>query len=214
MRSYSDSCQEAGHHSLCSILIAVFPILLVLGCGSGAPREQVPVCTQSVRRLYPESLQIAQKWRADAYLVRAETDFVIGVCDSRDLYYNFVFRSHSSPLMQIFLSYDSTKDSLREKLFAVPADSTEHDTEISDTDWPVDSVEALQVAQAHGGSEFLARHSSSNNLSLLLRLEKRLEGQQTRTVWFVSYYDQLAAEVLRVVVDASTGEVVEVDTGQ
>jgi hypothetical protein len=164
--------------------------------------------------LYPESLRLAQEWKTDAYLVSAETDFARGGGDGRDLYYNFVFRSHSSPLMQMLLSYDSTKGSLREKLFAVPADSTEPNVEISDTDWPIDSVEALQVAQAHGGSEFLTRHYSSNNLSLLLRLEKRAEGEQSRTVWLVSYYDQPAAEVLRVVVDASTGDVVETDIGQ
>jgi hypothetical protein len=165
-----------------------------------------------VQSLYPEALQLAQEWKTDAYLVSAETDFAFGD-DGRDLYYNFLFRSHSSPLMQILLSYESTTGSIREKLLAAPENSTEQDLEILDTAWPIDSVEALQIAQAHGGSEFLAEHSSSN-LSLLMRLEKRLEGDELKTIWFVSYYDQLAIEVLRVVVDASTGDVVEVDTGQ
>jgi hypothetical protein len=212
VRSHSFSNRRSGHCFLGNILIAVFLILLVLGCDSRTPQEETLVRTQSMQSLYPEALRLAQEWKTDAYLVRAETDFTLDD-DSRDLYYNFVFRSRSSPFMAMLLSYDSTRGSLREKLLPVPTNNTGRDLEILDTDWSIDSVEALQVAQAHGGSEFLTKHSSSN-LSLLLRLEKRLEGEQSKTVWLVSYYDQFAIEVLRVVVDASTGGVVEVDIGQ
>jgi hypothetical protein len=78
--------------------------------------------------------------------------------------------------------------------------------EILNGDWPIDSVEALEIAQAHGGSEFLASRAGWD-LSLLMDLDKRQEGTQSVTYWVVSYIDYEASEVLRMKIDASTGDV-------
>jgi hypothetical protein len=84
---------------------------------------------------------------------------------------------------------------------------TEDDLEISDSNWIIDSDQALQLAQENGGQEFLGQRPTRESPFLLLTRELSGDGQ-ARTLWTVDYYDIAAGEGLVVQVDAFTGDIV------
>jgi hypothetical protein len=180
---------------------------LVLGCGASTTPSEVIVSTLSIRSLYPEALEVAKDWKEDAYLVEAQVSFGESSVDEYQ-YADFDFRSPSTKIVGLSVWYDPATDSFRDEWLSIAKVDPSREPEIKDSDWHIDSTEALEIAQAHGGAEFLAGRSDSH-LYLYLRLEKRQNNGQPLTVWLAAYYDETAGEELFVVIDALSGEVVE-----
>jgi hypothetical protein len=178
---------------------------LVLGCGASTTPSEVMVSTLSIRSLYPEALEVAKDWKEDAYLVEAQVSFGESSVDEYQYAY-FSFRSPSTDIIGLAVWYDPATSSFRDEWLSIA--KAKRKLPISDSDWPVDSTEALKIVQSNGGKEFLTGRSE-NDLYLYLRLEKRQNNGQPLTVWFAAYYDETAGEELFVVIDALSGKVVE-----
>jgi hypothetical protein len=132
------------------ILIAICFAFLVAGCVQQSPPEQRSVYTLSVRPLYPEALEIARAWRSDAYLVSigVPADRVGG---SMSLGASFYFLSPSSNLVMLRARYDSAVNSWQDEWLSAYAVDRDLYPEIADSEWQVDSAEALKVANLSGG---------------------------------------------------------------
>ena len=197
----------AARQKACILGVFLCATLLVQGCGTTAVPPEVSVQTQSLQALYPRALKIARDWKADAYLVRGQASFGI---DGRDWYQyaNFSFRSPQTDIIGLRIEYDPETDSFSDEWLSIAKVDPERYPRIEDSEWAIDSVEALEIAQAHGGADFLADRSD-RDLNLYLRLKKQKRNANLSAVWFVAYYDETEPANLFVVVDALTGEVIE-----
>jgi len=193
-----------------SVGLIVYLIGLSLGCSTPTPPRPVLVETLSIQDLYPEALQIAKAWKEDAYFTGAYTSF--WPTDSNEFQYaSFSFRSRATDFIGLYVSYDPATDSFEEKWLGVAEEDPRYKAEIADAEWRLDSIEALEIAQGAGGSEFLAGQLDKD-LDLYLRLEKRQIGQDLRTVWRVAYYVGMPpSDSQWILIDAVTGEVLEAD---
>ena len=192
------------------IWLVIYFAILALGCSTPSPPHPVFVDTLSIRDLYPEALQIAEEWKKDAYLVDAKTSFWPQQSDEFQGA-SFSFRSRSTDVVGLVVRYDPTNDLFTEEWLSVFKENPRYKVEISDAEWRLDSVAALEIAQGAGGAKFLSEQLDED-LDLYLRLERHQSGQDARVVWFVMYYAGMPPFAdLGVVIDAATGEVLEVD---
>lgn len=191
------------------LLILLCSILLLLSCGRQNRATPVAAQTLSMHELYPSAEALAEDWKEDAYLVYAMIPFDTGQADEYR-HANFSFRSPSTDIIGLSLWYDPETDSWWDRWLSIAKVDPKTEPEIRDSDWSVDSVEALEIAQAHGGAEFLAGRPSGE-LYLRLRLETQQEAERQSTVWQVVYRHREASEHLYMVIDAQTGEVIDVE---
>ncbi|MEJ2212394.1 MAG: hypothetical protein P8129_25680 [Anaerolineae bacterium] len=203
MRTSSAQYRQSSTAIACAILAVCINILSV-SCASPTPSAPVSVDTFSIRDLYPEAMQLARTWKQDAYLVWANTTFWPTDGDE-------FRRASSTDVIGLLVGYDPATGSFEDEWVSVAKESPQQKIEIEDTDWRLDSTEALEIAQRAGGAEFLAGRIDGD-LQLYIRLEKRQVSGSMRTVWFAGYYVGMpASDSLRVVIDAVTGQVLEVD---
>ena len=188
--------------------------LLLLGCNPGASGEPVTVHTLSVRTLYPEALQIATTWKPDAYLIGASAYFAIDYPDCSPPSVRFSFYAPSAPYFFLRVQYNSEAQAFEEEAVSSGGsiDSVRY-PQILDTDWAVDSTEALEIAQANGGAEFLAGRSSHYLCGSSVELEKKMIEGQWVTRWCAGYFDVTTPKSLFVHIDALSGEVTYVGPG-
>jgi hypothetical protein len=198
-------------HTVHVVSLFVYLVLLGSGCSGLSMSRPVPVDTLSIRDLYPGALQIAKAWKEDAYLVQAQTSF--WPRDSNAFRSaSFSFRSSSTDVIGLSVRYDPESASFTEEWLSVFKEDSRYKAEIADAEWHLDSVEALEISQQAGGAEFLEARRDLDYRTLYVRLEKHPVGQDLRTVWFVAYYAGMPSGAdLRIVIDAVTGEVLEVD---
>jgi hypothetical protein len=190
--------------------LVVYLIVLGQGCSTPTSRPPVSVDTLSIRDLYPEALQIAKAWKEDAYLVDAQTSFWPTNADGFRRAF-FSFRSRSTDVIGLLVSYDPATGSFADEWLSVAKEDPRQKEEISDADWRLDSVRALEIAQAARGSEFLAEQLDKD-LNLYLRLKRQEVGTEVRTVWLVAYYAGMPPSAdRRIVIDAATSQILEVD---
>jgi hypothetical protein len=180
---------------------------LALSCTSSTPPPEISVETLSLQALYPEALSIAQKWKEDAYLVRAQTTFWVRGAEGYR-YANFSFRSPSTDVIGLYIGYDPETGLFEDEWLSIAKVDSQREPEIRDADWPIDSPQALEIAQSLGGAEFLSGRAD-RDLYMYLRLRTQREGEQAQTVWTAAYYYETAGQSLIVVIDALTGEVIE-----
>ena len=185
--------------------VAALTLFLLLSCGPVKPQGGKSVHTLSMRTLYPEALEVARAWKEDAFLVGADVDFALDDTEHNHLP-SFFFLSPSTEVVGLFVNYDVETGTFSDEWLSIAKMDRSRYPEILDDEWPIDSVDALQIAQNHGGSEFLASRAGWD-LHLLMHLRKRQTSGQSMTYWTVLYYDQYAREDLRMRVDASTGDV-------
>jgi hypothetical protein len=191
-------------------MLVVCLIVLIVSCASPTPSAPVSVDTFSIRDLYPEAMQLAKTWKQDAYLVWAHTTFWPTDGDEFRRA-SFSFRSRSTDLIGLLIGYDPATGSFEDEWVSVAKESPQRKIEIEDTDWRLDSTEALEIAQRAGGAEFLAGRIDED-LLLYIRLENRQVDGNVQTVWFAGYYLGMpASDSRRFVIDALTGQVLEVD---
>lgn len=201
-----------------SLLITLCLFLLLIACGTPTPYPDVAARTTSVRALYPAAMELAREWRADAYLTRAHTWFV-PADDDRSEYASFIFRSPSTDLIALHLRYLGHTDSWHDEWLSIANQDPKRYPEIRETDWQVDSTQALDIAQQNGGAIFLGC-AAGGDLYLRLDLRRQWMGRRSVTVWWVSYsqiilppYPDLDSSPCLdwdVAVDALTGEVLEI----
>jgi hypothetical protein len=198
-------CMEQARPLTSRILIAICVAFLLAGCAQQPPPEQRSVYTLSARPLYPEALQIARAWRPDAYLVSIDVpaDRVGG---SMSLWASFCFLSPSSDIVMLDVTYDSAVHSWQDTWLSAYWVDRDLYPEIADSEWQIDSAEALKVANLYGGADFTMKYPTGY-LDVDLLLEKEQIEGRSRAVWSVRYSAHFEAE-LCVVVDAVTGEVV------
>jgi hypothetical protein len=180
---------------------------LTLGCASPTSAPEIAVETMSLQGLYPEALRVAQAWKGDAYLVDAQTTFWVGGSEGYR-YANFSFRSPSTDVVGLFVGYDPETGLFEDEWLSIAKVDPQREPEIRDADWPIDSFQALEIVQAAGGAEFLSGRVD-RDLYMYLRLKTRQEGEQAKVVWIAAYYDETASQSLIVVIDALTGNLVE-----
>lgn len=206
----SNSSYSLSRQIVTRVGLVVYLIALSLGCSAPTPPPPMSVDTLSIRDLYPEALQIAKAWKMDAYFAGAQTSF--WPTDSDEFRQaSFHFLSRSTDFIGLRVSYDPETGSFEDEWLSVANEDPRQKEEIADVEWGLDSVDALEIAQNAGGGEFLAGQPGKR-LVLYLRLEKRQVGQDLRTVWFVAYYAGMPpAADRRIVIDAMTGEILEVD---
>lgn len=189
------------------ILLAAWITLPLSSCTAPSSEPAISAYTLSAQAEYPKALQFARDWQEDVYLVSALAGFSLDPADP--LLCMFHFRSTSAPLTLLSLTQDTETGSFEgEWISLAHASPASLGTEIQEQDWPIDSIEALEIAQLHGGAEFFAGRSS-HLLSLSLTLEKRRRLGGQVTVWEAVYHDLTATQGFRVFVDASSGDVIK-----
>lgn len=187
--------------------------VLLLGCTPEVSEEPVTVHTLSVQALYPEALRIATAWKPDAYLIGASADFAIDDSDC-PLRVFFSFYAPSASIFFLDVQYNSEAQAFEKEALSSGGhiDPVRY-PQILDTDWEVDSTEALEIAQAHGGAEFFTGRSSHYLCSSFVKLEKKMVEGQWVTRWRATYSDATTREGLFVHIDALNGEVIYVGPG-
>ena len=209
MQTSSAQHRQSSRAMTCSTLVICI-IALAASCASPTPPAPASVDTLSIRDLYLEAMQRAKAWKQDAYFVGAETSFWPTDGDGFQRAF-FSFRSRSTDVIGLLVSYDPATNLFEDERLSVAKENPLRKIEIPDADWRLDSTEALEIAQRAGGAEFLAGRIDGD-LQLYIRLEKRQVNGSMRTVWFAGYYvGTVSSDSLRIVIDAVTGQVLEVD---
>lgn len=183
-------------------------IWLCLSCASPTPLEDVAVTTLSMHELHPGALQAAKAWKTDAYLVGAHAPFWVSDAQAYPVAI-FDFRSSSNDTIGLQVTYDPATTAFESTWLSISTVEPEREPQIFESEWRIDSTEALQIAHSHGGADFF-RGRSGKDLYLYLRLEKWQGDEQILTVWRVTYSDLHLLEGIRIRIDASTGRVVEI----
>ena len=191
------------------MIVLGFALLSGCNCSPVSSEKPVAVHALSVRALYPEALQIAQAWKQDAYLIRASANIAIDNSD-RPQDVSFLFYSPSTPYLVMEVQYDSETQSFEQESSSGGHIDPARYPEILNTDWEVDSVEALEIAHIHGGAGFLIGRSS-HIMYPFLRLEKTKIGGNWTTLWYIPYSDKTANETMFIQIDALSGEVISVE---
>jgi len=190
-------------------LVVYLTVAGLASCSTSTPPPLVAVDTLSIRDLYPEALQIAKAWKEDAYLVYVETSFWPTDSPAYQAA-SFGFRSRSTDFVGLFVSYDEATGQFEDQWLSVAKEARPRE-EIADTEWSLDSVQALEIAQEAGGAEFLAGKLDQDYV-LYLRLEKWQADEDQRMAWMVRYYAGMPPSAdLRIVIDAITGQVLEAE---
>jgi len=188
----------------CGLVVALL-VCLSLGCCAGSVPSPLMLHTQSLQSLYPEALKMAKEWQQDAYLISARTDFAVNDVDA-DLSASFFFLSDTYPWTMLHISNFPTLQFSSEEV-SIPGLNRAENPAILDSEWPVDSIDALEIAQDSGGADFL-QGRSTHDLYLYLKLEKQAVEDGFLTVWFAYYHDRTDKEALCLTIDAVTGQVV------
>ncbi|MBN1450710.1 MAG: PepSY domain-containing protein [Anaerolineales bacterium] len=156
----------------------------------------------SAKGYYDEALAIAQEWQADAYLQFADLTVRSEDGMPHKLWLSFIFYSvdlHNEALLVFFVEGSPVESKI------VRSGSGDR-REIEEKDWALDGIEALKIAQGQGGNEYMSKYSGVE-IKLFLEHQKGIP-ESSLVVWRVSY---LRPEgVLYIVVDAVSGEVVEI----
>lgn len=191
-----------------TILVSVVLLLMLFTLTNcERPAQQVPLRTLSARELYPRAMERAQQWKPDAYLADIRVDVLSEEDFNRQLGMSFGFESPSDDRQSLLIFYREDSDKLE-------AEIVDHEIPIQVRnpvaleDWPVDSLKALEIAQDNGGNEFLAGHDP-DLMTLYLERVQNVPGADLQ--WRVSFWDWSTQEILWVMLDPQTGQVIEVE---
>lgn len=183
---------------------------LVLSQDSTVGSPQFDVLT--LREIYPEALAQARGWRADAYLeqasfsVRLPGEFA-GPSARLD------FRSATAPAAWLVITINETDDG-----YALSVNSgnvRNRDRPLGEPIVPgrlaLNTAEAVEISLANGGAESIASDGHSTTWRMELRLQNEDETNVAGPlVWRAEYYGPVEGQGLTVVINAETGEVLDV----
>jgi uncharacterized protein YpmB len=178
--------------------------LMLSGCTAAATVSSTDVQVLSVKEYYDDAFMVAREWQSDAYLQSANA-IARELYDSRRplrLSYSFLSKSKRSQALLVWIREDLTIDSEIVNL----GGSTEDRRELQSEQWVLDSMDAIQIAQAAGGNEYISKNGS---VEIDAYLEYWKKEHANTVIWRVSYLRTDGGGNLHIEVDAITGEVLE-----
>lgn len=209
-------------HSMASLLLATTLALLTACQGPMPPQEAKPTeCTLdcytvSAKAHYAEALEFVRQQQPDAFLVRIDVVFHCTPNAIEPLRLEYRFESESTPTKSHHVTFTDGKDPGYRQFQHPVLDWTA----IAEEDWLLDSTDALEIANAHGGCEFFRRWESdftnpgASIGSTSMRLERGRPGEALGTgpvQWGVAYrLIWMPERVFALYIDAITGQITEV----
>ena len=175
-----------GHPVFMSMLL--LPVTMILfGCikeettpitPTAIPISDIEVL--SVKEHFDDALIIAQQWQSDAYLQSASANVRQndGFRTLR-ITYDFLSDKKRSEALLVWIREDKTIDSKVVDL----AGSTEDRREVKAEQWLLDGVEAFQIAQEYGGSEYISKYGP---VEIDIFLEYYKQEPNNTVIWRVS----------------------------
>lgn len=207
-------------HSMAPLLLATMLALLtacrdLMPTQEAKPTECTLGCyTVSAKTHYAEALEFVRQQQPDAFLVRIDVVFHCTPNAIEPLRLTYLFESDSTPTRSHVIAFTDGKDPGYQQ-FQHPAREWEP---IAEQDWLLDSTDALEIANAHGGCEFFRRWESdftnppTSIGSTSMRLERRRPGEALGTgpvQWGVGYSLFWPDRTFVVYIDALTGHIAE-----
>jgi hypothetical protein len=191
------------------ILIFVGAMLLGACSSSVGPEDggSMPFPVTSLRGTWPLAVEEAREWRADAYVADADVSFTTA--------------GGSGAYNEVFFGFESPTDRTESLLVACmnnlcipmvvsqnPELAARH-SPIMLEDFELDAKEALDISLQFGAKRFTSRMSGST-ISSSAKLSHMYPQEPEKLTWRASYVDLATKEYLYVIIDATTGELVEV----
>jgi len=192
-----------------TLLIGV--LLICYGCRPqvGVNTVQTPVESEAPMQVlsfkgnYDRALSAAHAWQPDAYFVSA-TGTVETNYGPRKLFIIYEFLSTSKNEALLVTVYEDSE--LETKI--VKGGSLTNLPKIDSTDWALDSVQALQIAQENGGAKYLREHGAEARFDLDLEYYRGTTSGPV--VWRASYFTSGDDGTLYIEIDAVTGEILAI----
>ncbi len=185
----------------------LFCLLLAVGLSACNGREELPVSVASLRNELPKLEQAAKQWRPDAYLVDATVE-LLNKRSSRSAVTGY-FQSPSTEYEGILIYLEQDGSVLAE---LVPYEiQVRQSVPITNKDWQLDAVEALERGLTAEGRQYLDENAESQCSFMIM--ERDIPDFPERVVWRVELGGCLLdPSFQRIVIDASTGEVIRQQT--
>lgn len=149
----------------------------------------------SAQRDVDDAYSLAREWSPDAILINVDVSAPLGEL-SELVMFTFISKTNSKEFLIV-----SYKDDNAEPSISDVSVSYSSFREIELDRWLIDSAEAFEVAQRHGGQEHML--STGGNIDVGLILEVAINNI---LVWRVSYRSLEGKGSLYIGVDATTGE--------
>jgi hypothetical protein len=195
------------------LAVLLLAIIVVGGCvnrgqnstslSASSPRLAV----LSARTFWPQALALAQEWRPDVYVrvVRVRVDAPSRNSSSEHPVVRFSFQSPSEDYVTFVVACDA-KGCGSFEVEQKPQYPLRQCTPFALDDFALDSKDALDIGLQNGGESYMQLQT----VSVLLMLNRTSPGCNGPVVWRASFANLAAVEGLDVVIDAVTGEVVEI----
>lgn len=185
--------------------VLVFLVGLMLsGCTEKATVSAIELQALSVKDYYDDAFAVAREWQSDAYLQSANV-IARQLYDSQPplrLSYSFLSSSNRAQALLVFIREDLKIDSKVVNM----GGSAEDRREIQADQWTLDSMDVIQIAQQAGGNEYSTKYGP---VEITAFLEYRKKEHDNTVIWRVSYLRADDGGTLHIMVDAITGEVLE-----
>lgn len=153
----------------------------------------------SVRKYYLEALQLAQQWRQDAQLVNADVQFYPQQWD-RQPRVVLLFRGTDSLYASLMVHYIGGSVEREEIARTTPWQVTP----IESTEWKLDSIDALEIAQNNGGRAFIGEHLGAE---VWVQLGRYGPTGTQGVWWLVKYIDLSSREDYLFAIDAVSARI-------
>jgi hypothetical protein len=170
---------------------------------------------QSIKAVEQRARESAKQWQSDAYLISAHAIVPASQSDGTFTIQDritFNFRSKADAQHSYLVGFDS-KGALDVFKFSDTVAQSD-DLPIESNDWPLDSLDAWQIALANGGSALLKDYQQQTvdmrcSVSLQ-RWDPTLKPSRTgRVLWDVLCMDAVTQKSFRFWIDAQNGEVIK-----
>ena len=181
----------------------LFCLLLAVSISACNGGEELPVSVASLRNELPKLEQAAMQWRPDAYLVDANVQ-LLNEQSSRSAVTGY-FQSPSTEFEGILI-YLEQDGSIVSELVPFEAQVPQA-VPITDADWQLDTVEALERGMTAEDRQYL--EENSNTKCSFMILERDVPDAPERVVWRVELAECLLGPSFQsIVIDANSGDVV------
>lgn len=168
----------------------------------------LPFPSLSVKAVWPVAVEKAREWQPDAYVSNLRLSFDHTDDGGEFGTVDFAFESPSSDEQSLWVICGRTtcasdvmpKPAYRSGIEPVP---------IQEEDFKIEGKKALEISLAEGGSDYMdiMKQKYIPTFAMLARLDPPDTGN---LYWRTSYFDPATREHLDVIIDANSGEVIEV----
>lgn len=178
-------------------------LVLTVSLGACSGGEKLPVSVASLRDEFPKLEEAARQWRPDAYLVDANVE-LLSERSSRSAVTGY-FQSPSTEYEGILIYLEQDGSIVSE---LVPHEiQVRQSVPITNKDWQLDAVEALERGLTVEGRQFLEANAESQCSFMIM--ERDTPDSPERVVWRVELGGCLLdPSFQRIVIDANSGELV------